>query len=413
MDGLTYFLRRALIVAPALVFIAASALAQSAGSVKISSNPSTPAANVYIDGNKINETPADIKNLAPGVHTIRVTREGTAIEKRVLIKAGTSLELVADFLKPGLVVQNQNAIGYDPIREKAKLTFGPAGVEPKAPEPTPVEKISTPAEPPVTAPPFPAEPAKEPPAAEKHERTFTPEGEKKPEPDGKVENEPATDIAPGASAEKPAPEPEIVLPEGWSPIPPPGKMGPPIPPAIKEKLEMMRMAKASAATGDTAGPPQPADGRTTVTFSAAGKTEKPAEPIKPAEEKKPETTATPPCRATGRASSCAEYNTGIRGAVYAYYCFLAENDFDAAYDMRVTSRDKAWFYNVSKTFCNVYGFNVRGFATESSTGTEAVVTYHVDLLSEMDQVIETWSMKTSLVKRGGQWKILSTAGAKI
>lgn len=137
-------------------------------------------------------------------------------------------------------------------------------------------------------------------------------------------------------------------------------------------------------------------------------------PLIPPPKPEPPTPApTPkhPCPQIG-AKDCANYPTGVRGAVYTYYCRLVNNDFDRAYAMRVPVNDLAWFYRVASSFCGLADFEIRGFETRKIGDNSASAHFVVDLKNASGRTVESWQMELVLVNQHGTWLIKSTAGKK-
>jgi PEGA domain len=367
------------------LIVSNTAIAQGKGRLKIESKPSTPPAKVWIDGKLMGETPLELPYLKAGIHVVRSTKSGIAVEKRVLLKKGTEVELVAEFSSmPNLVVKNQDALSYKPVQEISQVTFGPRGHDLSPADSDPLAPPASISEPPKTNEP---EPEPEQPVVE--EPVIEPE----PEP-----AEPITsDSVSGSSVEdagtvKPLSEP-VVYPEGWSPDPQEGKMGPPIPPDIM-KLLQDRISILEANTVVHTTPDDPV-----------------TEPVAPGQPE-PEPEVITPCSTLPGAEACGNH-TGIRGAILSYYCYLSKNDFAHAYEMRIIARELEWFAGVCKPFCSVYGFKLRGFAIESSTTKTASTTYIVDLLDKNNALIESWQMNATMTKQDDKWLIMSATGKKV
>ena len=379
-----------------------NAFAQGKGRLNIEAKPSDPPASVWIDGKLMGQTPIDLPHLKAGMHVVRSSKSGIAIEKRVLLKKGAEVSLVAEFSSmPNIICKNQNELSYKPVQEISDVSFGPRGHDLS---PVNTNGGSDPLAPPavINEPPKTDVPEPEPQPVTEPEPPVTPEP---PVEEPVTEPEPVnSDSVSGSSVEdagtiEPVPEPEpFVYPEGWSPDPKEGEMGPPIPPDIM-KLLKERIAILEAKVNE----PEIPDGSVT-------------KPIEPIPDTPTETNPVPevntPCSALAGSESCGNH-TGIRGAILSYYCYLSKNDFANAYEMRIIARDLEWFAEVCKPFCRVYAFKLRGFAIESSTTKTASTTYIVDLLDKNNALIESWQMNATMTKQDGKWMIMSATGQKV
>ncbi|HUT52100.1 MAG TPA: PEGA domain-containing protein [bacterium] len=395
----------------ALCVLALAAEAADPGRVKltIQASPQSPPVKVWIDDKQMGETPLTIPGIAEGRHLIRVSRQGGSFERTVLIKSGREVILVANFLTNDFIVKNRDDLSYEPLQVKKTTVMitssrtVPAASQPKeAPSGSPPPKPSA-ASPAPAAPAAPAAPEKEAPkpappapapkpAAEKPHETVAP-----PE---QAEAEMAGDTG---SVENPASECE---PGQWCADPAEGEMGPPVPPEVRKNLELKKQEEERGIALEQARQQAEEEARKKAEQDSKKPKETTPAPSQPAPEKK----TAPPCGARPGAGACASFGSDVRGVVNAYYCSLANHDFERAYILWSTSRDLAWFYNVSKSFCPVYDYRIEGFQAVNTDMDKAEATYVVSLLDQNGASIESWDMRTILIKRGGQWRIRSVSG---
>jgi hypothetical protein len=116
---------------------------------------------------------------------------------------------------------------------------------------------------------------------------------------------------------------------------------------------------------------------------------------------------TPPCRLKSNALSCDLYpgRSDLKGALYGYYCALANHDLDRAFQMWAPGRERDWFYQSSANFCQVDDFRLHDITTLESQGGQAKVSYTLDLLDRRGNIIETRKMIATLVKTGDLWSL--------
>jgi hypothetical protein len=406
--------------------------AQNSGRLEISSNPRNPAASVWIDGQPMDETPLSLPYLKAGTHTVRVARHGSAIERRVLLKPGAEVELVADFLTNEIRVTNRNQLGYEPVIGKNVLEFtstrikpappvADAPKEPDKPEPGKTAQAEPPARPEKTPESPPEKPAPKPedkvPAtgAEPPGPVEPPTGEK----DAGPRMEAPSGVRDQDTAEDKSAKSFECVPGEWCPQPEQGQMGPPVPPETMERIRLTRLeeeaarvareeAERKAREEERKAREEAERAAREEAARAAEKERKKQEP--PRETRAPVTGPRPPCARKSGAAACATYGEGIRDVVYKYYCLLANNDFEKAFTLWYTDRDLAWFYKASKSFCGVHDYQIRGFqVTETATG-RVDATYVVDLKDSRGQTMESWQMRTVLVRRAGAWRIRTVSG---
>jgi len=80
--------------------------------------PASAAAKVYIDGKPV----AASVWLPAGSHVVKVIRQGVVMERKVLLKPGSEVVLVADFGKKDFRVFNQGNLKYSPLQGKTVIT---------------------------------------------------------------------------------------------------------------------------------------------------------------------------------------------------------------------------------------------------------------------------------------------------
>lgn len=412
----------------ALMVLAAGAAAQDTVKIEVRSVPDSPPSEVWIDGKHMEKTPLYIPYFSAGIHTVRVIRPGGALEARVLLKGESEVMLVADFLRNTLTAGNGDDLEYDPIRGETAIILTSTSWAPAPPPPPPMEGEVTavPVEPEVdeAAPPTDEsntdglsvedvpgeEPIDEIPVPETGPEEQDPTERAVPETEEtRPEESPVETVVTGLTGtpetaesieepEQPAPQPEeqpLAEPEPtpepeepWLPDPEvqpqQGNMGPPVPDgiraAVEEKRERERLEILRAAE----------ERRTAIADEMASLPE-------------------PPCSPNEGSEQCmTEYGSGIRATVYGYYCSLAKNDFKQAYFLWKTDRDAQWFYDVSKSFCNISDFAIRGFEVQQSDEYDAMAVYIVDLIS--DSGTESWKMRAGLAQTESGWKMVSVAG---
>ncbi len=120
------------------------------------------------------------------------------------------------------------------------------------------------------------------------------------------------------------------------------------------------------------------------------------------------------CPAGPEAAECrTRYGEGPRALVYLYYCLLVEKDFEGAYELRATSHDRAWFYRVSRPFCRVSGFRIKGLMLEERTADEYEARYEVRMEDREGKPAESWELDAVIVKRRGRWLIRELTGSVV
>lgn len=426
-----------------LLFLASGALAQGKTGLVITANPPAPEAKVWIDGQPRGSTPLKLDNVAPGKYMIRVSRQGGAIEKTVLVKSGREVTLVANFITNQFVVKNRQDLDYEPLLgNKTTVTITSSRLEPEAAPPVVKPETSAPAPEPKPAP-EPRPPVVKPVAA-----------------------------PPKPPEEKPAAAPATECrPEEWCAEPNEGEMGPPVPPEIQKNLDQKKLAEQARLQAEEQARKQAEEelarkaqeeeklkadeaarlkaeelarkkAEEQARLQAEEETKKKAEearkkaleearnkaleearrnlpmeagntaaapPPKPEEPKKP----SPPCMARPGAESCATFGADVKGVLNSYYCYLAHHNFERAFRIWTTSRDLTWFYSVSKTFCQVYDYRIEGFQLLSANAERAEVSYVVDLLDQNGAAIEAWDLHVVFLKKGGDWKLRSVSGRQL
>lgn len=408
-----WYVKMAGIFAAGMIFSSA-VMAAGTARLEVKAHPESPAARVWIDQKPLETTPLPLPYFPSGTHVIRVSRMGAAIERRLYLKEGTEVILVADFLKNELQVENRKQLNYEPLQGKTRVLLSPSQFEPAPPAPsslvTPEPSHYTEPEPkPASDPPPPATPVvavEEPstPEPKKPEQGVvfpnlavpsTPEpSTPEPEPPApSIEKDPETNDEHGSTSLASTTE----TPEdgGWSAIPKEGEYGPPVPPEIRARLEEAKKKELEAAAAD--GSTQNPDANTQASDTSTPE---------------PELEHVGSCPPKPGADLCKEYDTGIKGTVHNYYCLLVNKRFRKAYEMRVTNRDLDWFVKVSKSFCNIHDFHIRSFSIDKSSDLEATTSYVVDLIDSKERLLESWQMKTFLAKHENVWRIRSTFGKK-
>ncbi len=361
----------------------------AAGRVKLTilSSPQSPPVKVWIDNQAMGETPLAIAGVSEGRHQIRVSRQGGAFERTVLLKAGPEVILIANFLTNDFDVKNRADLKYEPLQiKKTTVMITSSRLEPTPTQAmAPAPKAPAPAAPAAPKPAPPAVPAPAPAPAPKPEAA-------KP---ATAPHEPEEEQEGDASGPTEAAVPECE-PGQWCAEPAEAEMGPPAPPDVLKNLELKKQEQERALAQEQARQKAEAEQKPPPAPAAAPA---PAEPKKPA----------PPCVARP-AAGCAAQGSDVRGTVNNYYCSLAHHDFERAYKLWSTTHDLAWFLNVSKSFCAVSDYRIEGFQAVTRDPDQAEATYVVTLLGQNGAAMESWSMRAILIKAGGQWKIRSVAG---
>ncbi len=353
--------------------------------LEIRAFPENPPAEVEINSVAMLSTPCPLESFRPGVYTVRVSRKGTILERRVLLKADTHVILVADFLKREILVKNRESLDYNPLQEETDITISPTSKKKSSPN----RKTA----------PQPTQPA---------------DSDVKPGP-----NKKGPDVKEGNTEIKKAPEsPPAIEETGEEPVkeePRPlvstadGHFGPPVPEKYRrsEKGPEKEVAKNEAGSGPEKEPQPPAQGPKTPEEKNG-----PAK-VPPDKKEGPSKKYPHPCPPKEEVD-CSKWDaTTMRGAVYNYYCLLIGNDFNEAYNYWVTDRTQGWFYGAAQKFCSIRDFDIRGFEAGRETETTGRAKYVVDLKEQDGTVIETWKMETSLVKKDTLWMINSTRGKMV
>jgi|GEM_PF-3689975 len=336
--------------------------------LEIRAFPENPPAEVEINSVAMLPTPCPLEYFRPGVYTVRVSRKGTILERRVLLKADTHVILVADFLKREIEVKNREDLNYNPLQAKTDIIISPTSEKKSSPSRNTVPQPSQPVE-----------------TAVKDRNT-------------EIKKAPKSRPAIEESGEKPVKEKPKPLVSSADEF-----FGPPVPEKYRhaEKKSDKEVANNEAQPGPAKGPETPEEKKAPETAPAK---------VSPDKKEGPPQKYPHPCPPK-KEVDCSEWDsTTMRGAVYNYYCLLIGNDFNEAYNYWITDRTPGWFYGAAQKFCSIHDFDIRGFEARRETETTGQAKYVVDLKERDGTVLETWKMETSLEKKDSLWMITSTRG---